>query len=96
MTKKAYILTLLTSLESSRPVARWLRVLVEHNTLDDQTIVSLKDMFASAINSVDVSITKQKLAQSIVIMQKIKEAEIEHKKQDDQEITELEEMIKSI
>jgi len=93
MTKKEYLLKLLTALETDRPMAPGLKILVEASVLDDKTIEALFTIFRHAVNTVSEGDEKAKLEKWLDFLQKLQEAELESQKEDLKDIQELDNML---
>jgi len=94
MDKKAYILKVLNALEKTRSLAPWLKALVEDDALNQKTLDALLHIFKSAVNQVQNWISKEKLQKSIVITEKIKSMETQEKKDNQNEIDKLDQLLK--
>jgi hypothetical protein len=93
MTKKEYVISLLTALTNSWSMAKWLLVLVENNVLDDATIDALTTIFKDAIATVKDEVQKQKLQKWLSYLEKIKEQEASEKVTDEKELQDIEKML---
>jgi hypothetical protein len=71
MTKKDYILTLLTKLDGSREMAGPLKMLIETTDVDDEFIDGLSALLMQAVHEVDDEIQKKKLVDSQSILKKL-------------------------
>jgi hypothetical protein len=96
MTKKDYILKVLDALIGYRPLARGLKILVDGNALDDTTIDSLVDIFATTIKDINNKDAKEKIEKSKNVLEKIKNIEREQHLRDEKSLEELDQMIKDI
>ena len=96
MSKKDYILKLLDLLKDTWPMAGGLRILVEGNALDDQSIDGLISIVENAINSVDDELDKEKLEKSKTFLQKLKETELQSQQQDEKDIQQLNELLAAV
>ena len=92
MTKKQYLLKLLTALDGKWPMARGLRLLVEQNILNDQTIDSLYLVFAEAIKNINDKNTKESLIKWQEFLKKLQKVEQEQQMQD----SDLDKMLENI
>ena len=93
MTKKEYILKLLTALEGKRVLARGLRILVEWNALNDTTIDWLVTIFAQAIDEVADAESKELLDKGKTYLQKLKAIEESQHEKDEKWLQELDKML---
>jgi hypothetical protein len=75
MNKKDYILKVLDILTGVWPLARGLRILVEGNTLDDETIDNLVEIFAKTIDELQDSDSKIKLQKSKKVLEQLQKIE---------------------
>ncbi len=93
MTKKDYVLTLLTKLESTRDMATPLKTLIESTPLDDAFIDGLAAMMMEAVHEVTDDIQREKLEASQKFL-----LSLQAQSQADQESadTELEAMLAAI
>ena len=96
MTKKDYILKVLDALIGVWPLARGLKILVDGNALDDNTIDSLVDIFAKTIDELADSEAKAKLQKSKNVLEHLKELEREQHLKDEKSLEELDKMIEAI
>lgn len=74
-------------------MAAGLKLLVEHNTLNDQTIDALQHIFAESIKFVNNQESQKTLQKSHDFLQKLKERELLHKEWEE---VELDEMLENI
>ncbi|MDD3262751.1 MAG: hypothetical protein PHR61_02800 [Candidatus Absconditabacteria bacterium] len=93
MTKKEYLIKLLTALEGKWPMAAGLKLLIEYNTLNDQTIDALQHIFVESIKFVNDQESQNALQKSHDFLQKLKERERLHKEGEE---VELDEMLENI
>lgn len=84
MTKKEYLIKLLTALDGKWSMAAGLKLLVEQNMLDDQTIVWLQHVFAESIKQISDQNTQKSLVKSQQFLQKLKERELQEQQKDDE------------
>jgi hypothetical protein len=96
MSKKDYILKLLDLLKNTWPMASGLRILVEGNALDDNSIDGLISIVENAIDSVENELSKEKLEKSKDFLQKLKKAEMASQGKDEQELNNLDMILASI
>ncbi len=93
MTKKEYVIKLLTVLDGKWPMAAGLKLLVEHNALSDQTIDALQHIFAESIKFANNQEFLKSLEKSQEFLQKLKERELLH---EEWEVLELDEILENI
>ncbi len=93
MTKKEYIIKLLTFLESSWDVAWDLRKLVEQDLLWEDTLNVMLKVFKEWIKKINNEKNKKILEESIEKIEKIKQLEEQEKQED---LLDLEKMIGDI
>lgn len=96
MTKKDYILKILDALMGSWPLARGLKILVEGDTLDEDTVQKIVDIFAKTIDEIEDSKEKEKLIKSKNALEKLKQIEQEQHLRDEKSLGELDKMIEAI
>jgi len=96
MTKKEYILKILDALMGSWPLARGLKILVEGDALDEDTIQKIVDIFAKTIDEIEDSKDKEKLIKSKNALEKLKQIEQEQHLRDEKSLGELDKMIEAI
>lgn len=77
LTKKEYILMLLNAFMNKRPLAKWLKTLVESWSLDEKTIDSLVEIFKKVIKNVSNKLKKDNLIKWLSMMEKVKQNEIQ-------------------
>lgn len=77
-------------------MAGGLKILAEGNVLDDETIDGLVSIIENAINSVTDDINKEKLEKAKDFLQKLKEAEMDSQKQDQEDINNLDTLLAGI
>lgn len=96
MTKKDYILKILDALMGSWPLARGLKILVEGDALDEDTVQKIVDIFAKTIDEIEDSKDKEKLIKSKNALEKLKQIEKEQHLRDEKSLEELDKMIEAI
>lgn len=96
MDKKEYILRMLDILQNTWPLARWLRLLVESNNVNDDIIDILINTFQETIKNIQDNIVKDKLKNASSFLQELKQREIEEKANDESDIAKLEELLANI
>ena len=96
MTKKDYILKILDALMGSWPLARGLKILVEGDALDENTVQKIVDIFAKTIDEIEDSKDKEKLIKSKNALEKLKQIEQEQHLRDEKSLGELDKMIEAI
>lgn len=96
MDKKQYILKMLEALESTRPLARWLKILVQSNDVNDTIIDLLINTFQETIKNIQDEKTKEKLQHASSFLEELKNKEAQEKKQDELDIEKLEELFAKI
>lgn len=92
MTKKEYLLKLLTALDGKWSMARGLRLLVEQNVLDDQTLGWLQHIFAEALKQVNTQKSQESLLKGQAFLQKLQEKELADQTKDE----ELDQLLQTI
>lgn len=96
MTKKEYILKVLDAVKNARPMAPWLRILVDNNALNDQLMDSLIALFREAANKTLDQKSKAVLVKTVDILEDVKhKEEIDHEN-DLADLAELESMFKDV
>lgn len=68
----------MNALEQKWAMARWLKLLIENNHLDDSTIDALQEFFAEAIKLELNEEAQKSLLRSQEILQKLRAKEAEH------------------
>ena len=96
MTKKEYILKLLDALEPYRPLSRGLKILVDGDALNDETIDKLVDIFSKNIETINDAVAKEKLGESKTFLEKLKQVERDQHTKDEDDLKQLDEMLKNI
>jgi len=96
MTKKEYIFKVLDKLSEYRPIARWLKVLLNQDRLDDKQISWLLTIFENTIKEVSDKTKKDKLQKSMDAIKKFQSLEKEQEKKDAKDIQELDKMLENI
>lgn len=76
MTKKDYILTLLTKLDGIRDMAAPLQTLIEHTDVDNEFIDGLSAMMMEAVHEVSDANEKEKLQASQNFLKSLQAKEI--------------------
>lgn len=89
MKKKDYILKLLDSLNSSRPLAEWLIKLIEENAVDDNSIDALISIFSTAMDSITDSSNKAKIQHWMKVLKKIKTMEAAEHTQESKDLQDM-------
>jgi len=75
MTKKEYVVKLLTALLDEWPLARGLLMLVEQNKFSDETLSALTEIFKQAVHTVSSKIKQDKLQKSADYLQRLQQKE---------------------
>ncbi len=96
MNKKDYILKVLDATMDYFPLARWLKILISWEALDDTTIDTLVDILSKTIAEIGDGEVKRKLQKSKEFLEKLKSIEQESHIQDEKDIEILENMLKNI
>lgn len=96
MTKKDYIIAILSSLEKDRSMASDLKKFAMLGKLDDKALDGLIDFFRQAMSSVKSSVMKERLRKSAELLAKIRELEKADLLQSEQECGQLEVMLKHL
>ena len=96
MTKKEYVLRLLTALEGKWDLAAGLKFLVEGDDISDSLLDSLQSTFSSAIDEITDEDAKQILQTSHDFLEKLKHVEFEQKQKDDTDIADLDAMLQTL
>jgi hypothetical protein len=73
MTKKQYLLKLLTALQDERPVANGLRILVEQEQMDDTMVDHMAQIFEGMIAQHHNRLAREKLQNAIDKAKKLRE-----------------------
>jgi len=63
MSRKDYIIKLLTALQDDRPLAQGLMYLIQLGKVDDATIDALSKMFMDTVDKVHLHINEEKMKQ---------------------------------
>ena len=90
MSKKEYIIMVLSNLESDRPLAKDLKRFVLLDKFDNQAISGLTDILKQTIATVLKDSTRAKMEKSIELLEKIKEMEKSGQLRDQQDLAALE------
>ena len=93
MDKKAYVLKMLEILQNTRPLARWLSILVQSNEVDDTIIELLINTFQESIKGIENQAQKESLQKATTFLETLKAKESEDKKQDDLDIQKMETLL---
>lgn len=96
MTKKDYIIKLLDSLVGYWPLARWLKILVEWNALDDNGIDAIYNILSSTVSELKDAEVKAKIQKSMAFIAQLKESEAKQQELDQQDIARLDDLLKDI
>lgn len=96
MNKKDYILKVLDATMDVFPLARWLKILVNAEALDDTTIDTLVDILSKTIAEINDGETKNKLQKSKNFLEKLKSIEQESHLKDEKSIEILDTMLQNI
>ncbi len=95
MDKKQYVLKVLSMMKDSRPIAEGLSYLIDKNAFDDKILDVLVKILQYSIQKATSDIEKEKLGKANEMFQKIKQAESDQHKVDQQDTEKLEQMIKT-
>lgn len=93
MDKRQYVLKVLSVMKDTRPIAEGLSYLVEKNDFDDKILDVLVQVLQYSIQQTTNIIEKEKLEKAQDMFQKIRQAETEQNKIDQQDTQKLEQMI---
>lgn len=93
MDKKQYVLKVLAVMKDIRPIAEGLSYLIEKNAFDNTILDVLVSILQYSIKGATSQIEKEKLGKANEIFQKLKSAEQQQHKIDEQDIQQLEKMI---
>ena len=96
MTKKDYILKLLEALKDTWPMAQGLKLLVQWNVMSDDLINILTDILTTAINEATNEWQKTKLKKWAEFLEKLKKVELEQRKKEEKELSQLDTMLENI
>ena len=72
MDKKQYVLRMLDVLQNTWPLARWLKILINANPLDDTLINLLINTFKETIKTIDDEEQKASLQKATNFLEKVK------------------------
>lgn len=86
MTKKDYILTLLTKLDGIRDMATPLRTLIEHTDIDSEFIDGLAAMMMEAVHEVSDASNQAKLQASQNFLKSLQSKQIDESLSADEEL----------
>ncbi len=89
MTKKDYILTLLTKLDGIRDMATPLKTLIEHTDIDNEFIDGLAAMMMEAVHDVSDISQQEKLQASQNFLKSLQAKEIDESISADDELDEM-------
>ena len=93
MTKKDYVLKMLTLLESTRYLAKWLKLVIEANEVNEGILDMLITTFQITAKNMKDENTKALLEKGAAFLQKMKTIEAESKIQDQKDTAELDKML---
>jgi len=96
MDKKEYLIKILEQLEPVWNLAKWLKILVSWEHLDDNVLDVVTQAVEGAIHTAKDEISKRKLEKSLSALQKLKQMEAESKAQDEKDLAELDKMLENI
>jgi len=96
MESKAYLLALCDSLVTERPLAWWLKVLLERNIIDDHTIDALLTIVQSAIKESSSKSQELALSKAQVFLLQLKQMEDQDHLKDMEDIKKLEDILANI
>jgi len=94
MSKKEYILTILNALLDSRPIAKDLKLLLEHDKLNEDTLNILVKIFQKSIKKVYNKIEKVKLNEWLSQIKEIKNQEKKTENEDKISVSRLDNLIR--
>ena len=96
MDRKVYLLALCDSLVTERPLAWWLKVLLERNIIDDHTIDALLTIVQSAIKESSSKSQELALSKAQVFLLQLKQMEDQYHLKDMEDIKKLEDILANI
>lgn len=96
MTKKEYVIQVLTMIKDVRPIAEDLIYLVENDELKEKTVDALVNIIQYSLKQTTNEIDKQKLSKANEILQHIKLSEDRQHEMDEKDIEKLENMINNL
>ncbi len=93
MNKKDLILHILELLSEERELAKPLSVLVKNNNFDENELTSLILIFQKEADKIKNIQVKEKLNKSIIILNKLKQKELDIKKKELEELKNMEDIM---
>lgn len=96
MTKKEYLLKVLSVLIPIWEPAEWLKALVEGWDIDDTLLDHLTEMLQSAIHKTADGIKKEELQKASLALQKLKQMEEQQLALDTEDLKSLDELIENL
>lgn len=89
MDKRSFLIRLLYKLESERKPAKWIRLIVQNEFLDNHKIDKIIQLINNTISEIKDSKLKDKLVKSVNYLEKLKQKEKEERERENQELEEL-------
>jgi hypothetical protein len=89
MTKKEYIITLLSKLSGQWAYADGLKLVVEQTNIQDSVIDGIYDLLSQSLQEVSDTKKKESLTQSLTVLQKIQQLEHDENIHRDEELDTL-------
>lgn len=89
MTKKEYIITLLSKLSGQWLYADGLKLVVEQTNIQDSVIDGIYDLLSKSLQEVSDNKKKESLTQSLTVLQKIQQLEHDENIHRDEELDTL-------
>jgi len=96
MNKKEFVLKILDTIKDSRDMAPGLKILVENNALEAETIDMLVWVFRDAASKTENTQAKKALEKSADMIQDLHQKEIVAQEEDLADLAELESMFKDL
>lgn len=96
MTKKDYLIKLLSALENDREIAWGLKLMIEKSLLSPEIIDGLQHIFAKTIATINDAAQQQKLEKWLDILSKLKEKEQSQQDLDQKDLETLDSLLQNI
>jgi len=96
MTKKDYVLKVFEALKWISPIADNLAVLLQHTDINDEALDQIIAIFRNSMKNITDKKTAQKLQKWVAILEKVREMEAESKKQDEEDLKQLDALLQAL
>ena len=96
MTKKDYVLQVFAALKWVSPIADNLAILLQHTEMSEETLDQIITIFRNSIKDITNKENMEKAKKWLDILEKVKQMEIDSKKQDEEDLKKLDDLLQAL